>query len=564
MASVTITPSLSAVCPGQSQTLNASGAGPFTWTASSGVSLPSSNSVNVSPSGTTTYTVLAGVGTCTSQAVATVTISSITISLSASSPTYCNGGSAVNLTGSGATNYSWTPTTGLSSSSGSLVSATPVTTTTYTVVGESNGCVDTKTISVTVLPIPSINATASPTVICAGGAGTNLSATGAATYTWLPTSQTGANIPVNPSSTSSYTIFGQTAQGCLTNTASITVSVAPQVNPNISTSSPVACISQSINLSVNAVTGDTYTWSPSTQISGLTNTSSVTATPNTSTSVIYSVTVSNGVCTSSDTILIKILTPPSNNQFTALNNNTICVGGCVTFSATTSGSQPMSYNWYYEGGIGTSSVGVHPEACYPSAGTFSVMSVAYNACGSDTVVNTSFVTVYDYPLPLSSNDTTINIGDNATIWSSGGMAYQWSPNNGTIACATCSATVVNPTVTTQYIVTVSNSPYCKVQDTVNVIVDINCGDFFVPNVFSPNDDGLNDFINVHGRCIQSFVLQIFNRWGEKVFETSSMSESWDGTWRGKKLDTGVFVYSAEGTSIDGQNFKFKGNITLLR
>jgi gliding motility-associated-like protein len=111
---------------------------------------------------------------------------------------------------------------------------------------------------------------------------------------------------------------------------------------------------------------------------------------------------------------------------------------------------------------------------------------------------------------------------------------------------------------------VSNSPYCKVQDTVTVIVDINCGDFFIPNVFSPNGDGLNDMINVHGRCITTFNLQIFNRWGEKVFETSSLSESWDGTFRGQKLDTGVFVYKADGISIDGQEFKLKGNITLIR
>jgi gliding motility-associated-like protein len=123
---------------------------------------------------------------------------------------------------------------------------------------------------------------------------------------------------------------------------------------------------------------------------------------------------------------------------------------------------------------------------------------------------------------------------------------------------------VQPTVTTQYIVVSSNSIYCKVQDTVTVVVDVNCGDFFIPNVFSPNGDGLNDVINVHGRCISTFNLQIFNRWGEKVFETSSTSESWDGTFRGQKMDTGVFVYKADGVSIDGQSFNLKGNITLIR
>ncbi len=192
------------------------------------------------------------------------------------------------------------------------------------------------------------------------------------------------------------------------------------------------------------------------------------------------------------------------------------------------------------------------------------MSIASNVCGIDTVVQSNFVTVYDMPIITTSNDTTISIGESGEIWATGGLTYNWTPNNGTLACPSCSNTVVNPTVTTQYIVFVSNSPYCKVQDTVNVIVDVNCGDFFIPNVFSPNGDGLNDVINVHGRCIQTFNLQIFNRWGEKVFETSTLSESWDGTFRGQKMDTGVFVYKADGVSIDGQSFKLKGNITLIR
>ena len=558
--SVTATPASTSICNGSSTTISASGATSYTWAPG----MITGATLTVNPTSTTTYSVLGTDGVCSNTTTATINVTSLSTTVSSSSTYYCIGSPTVSLTGSGATNYTWSPSAGLSSTSGAVVNATPTITTTYTMVGEINGCTDTKTVTINVPPISSLTAVTSNSVICAGSTSPSLSSTGATTYTWMPGSMSGGTITVSPTATTDYTVYGQTAQGCIAFPAVVTVSVLPAVVPQITASNSQACVSQTISLAVTPVSGNTYTWQPSTQINGATNTSSVIASPNASTNVIYTVTASNGVCTGSDTILINVLTPPSNTSFTAINNNTICVGGCVTFSATTSGTQPISFNWYYESGIGTSSVGIHPEACYPSAGTFSVMAVAYNACGSDTVVNSNFVNVYDYPLPLSSNDTTINIGDNATIWSSGGLTYQWSPNNGTIACATCSTTVVNPTVTTQYVVTVSNSPYCKVQDTVNVIVDVNCGDFFVPNVFSPNDDGLNDFINVHGRCIQSFVLQIFNRWGEKVFETSSLSESWDGTWRGKKLDTGVFVYKAEGTSIDGQTFKFKGNITLLR
>jgi gliding motility-associated-like protein len=409
-----------------------------------------------------------------------------------------------------------------------------------------------------------VTASMSHSVICVGGTGSTLTASGAATYTWSSGSVTTPTLFVNPTSTTSYTVIGQTSQGCLEVPAVITVSVLPTINPTLTASSPTVCLTKTVSISSPAASGLTYTWQPVSAIIGASNTASIVASPPSTSSVIYTVTISNGVCIGTNTIQIGVRTPPIGN-FMTLNNDTICTGGCVTFSSTTTGSSPIAYKWYYEVGVGTSSVGVAPEACYPSAGSFSVMMVAENACGIDTVVKNNFVSVFDYPIGLAGNDTTINIGESAEIFASGGLSYLWSPNvNGTIACPTCSNTVVQPTVTTQYIVVISNSIYCKVQDTVTVTVDVNCGDFFIPNVFSPNGDGLNDYINVHGRCISTFNLQIFNRWGEKVFETSSLTESWDGTFRGQKLDTGVFVYKADGISIDGQSFNLKGNITLMR
>ena len=87
----------------------------------------------------------------------------------------------------------------------------------------------------------------------------------------------------------------------------------------------------------------------------------------------------------------------------------------------------------------------------------------------------------------------------------------------------------------------------------------------VPTAFTPGVVGSVDrYFRGYGKYEENYKLMVFNRWGEKVFETSTLSESWDGTFRGQKLDTGVFVYKAEGVSIDGQEFKLKGNITLLR
>ncbi len=559
---LSITPSNTNICIGSSTTLNANGATTYTW-------LPGSSSLannTVNPITTTTYTLIGSNGVCTNSASATVSVTTVSATLTASSPSYCLGGTPVTLTGSGAATYSWSPSTGLNSTSGSVVTATVSATTIYSVTGTLNGCSSTRTISIALAPIGTITASGANTLICVGGTAT-LTASGANTYSWVPGSMSTPNVNVSPSTTTNYTVAGVSAQGCVLMPSVVTVSVLANVTPTLTASSPTACLGSSISISAApSAAGLTYTWSPSSAIQGSNNTPTITALPISSAPVTYSVIISNGVCVGTKTIQIQIATPPVAN-FILSTNDTICAGGCVTFSSTTSGGNLNNYQWYYGSGVGTSSVGITPQACYPSAGTYSVMMIASNGCGSDTVVKTNCIKVFDLPVLVAYGDTTINIGESATIFANatGATSYNWSPNvNGSISCPTCSTTIVQPSSTTNYIVVASNTPYCRVQDTVTIIVEIVCGEFFVPNAFSPNGDGLNDMVNIHGKCISTFILQIFNRWGEKVFETTSLTDSWDGTFRGQKLDTGVFVYKAEGVSIDGKEFKTKGNITLIR
>jgi gliding motility-associated-like protein len=87
---------------------------------------------------------------------------------------------------------------------------------------------------------------------------------------------------------------------------------------------------------------------------------------------------------------------------------------------------------------------------------------------------------------------------------------------------------------------------------------------FVPNAFSPNLDGVNDILYVRGKCLKNLTFMVFNRWGEKVFETSDQKIGWDGTFNGELLNTAVFVYRLEGTTFDGNSFSQKGNVTLIR
>ena len=86
----------------------------------------------------------------------------------------------------------------------------------------------------------------------------------------------------------------------------------------------------------------------------------------------------------------------------------------------------------------------------------------------------------------------------------------------------------------------------------------------VPNAFSPNGDGVNDVVFVEGKGIAELVFRIYNRWGEKVFETHDQSVGWNGYYKGVLQEVDVYSYAVEATFINGQTVPLKGNITLLR
>jgi gliding motility-associated-like protein len=89
-------------------------------------------------------------------------------------------------------------------------------------------------------------------------------------------------------------------------------------------------------------------------------------------------------------------------------------------------------------------------------------------------------------------------------------------------------------------------------------------DVFVPNVFSPNGDGKNDFLMVYGNYISRIDMRIFNQWGEQVVRITDKTKGWDGKHQGKPQPVGVYVYALEVIMTDGRTIKLKGSITLVR
>ncbi len=86
---------------------------------------------------------------------------------------------------------------------------------------------------------------------------------------------------------------------------------------------------------------------------------------------------------------------------------------------------------------------------------------------------------------------------------------------------------------------------------------------YVPNTFTPNGDGLNDTFGVAGEAIKDFRMQIFNRWGQLIFETSNANERWDGTYGGQKVPMGTYVYKVQASSPNGQRQHKEGNLNVI-
>jgi gliding motility-associated-like protein len=250
-----------------------------------------------------------------------------------------------------------------------------------------------------------------------------------------------------------------------------------------------------------------------------------------------------------DSILIVHLSLTSKPNAIITGNDTICYGESTTLTA----SGGNSYVW--STGDSSSSVSVTPL----TNTNYSVV-VFNNSC-----TDTAQITVYVNSLPNinAGQNITINYGQSATLTATGtNGTYIWTPDDW-LTCNVCPVTVSTPEETTTYYVSVVDSNGCIASDSIIVYVNYE-NVVWVPNVFSPNDDGVNDILYVRGKSIESFELVIYDRWGEKVFYTNKLDIGWDGTFRGKKMNKAVFVYYLKGFFKDGSAFSQKGDITLIR
>jgi len=394
------------------------------------LSTPKSASTIVKPTETTTYTIVAtDAGGCTVMEQVKIIVTPMFTTISPNT-NICQG-SSTQLVASGGTNYSWSPTTGLSDSRIANPSASPTETTTYTVeITDSYGCSDVK--QVTVEMDDSHTTISSNTSICRGSS-TQLVASGGISYTWSPStglsSPTIANPTASPTVPTTYSVMIATANGC-TKVEQVTVGVEDiitKVSPNTS-----ICKGSSTQLIANG--GSSYSWSPTTGLNNATIGNPI-ASPTVSTT--YTVVITNTLgCTKVEQVEVGV----QDIHTTISPNTNICTGTSTQLIA----SGGITYNWSPTVGLSNPTI-ANPIAS-PSA-TTDYQVVITNSHGCQ---NVEHVTVGVYELSTTISPTTnICIGSSTQLVASGGTTYRWSPTTG-LSNPTIANPVASPSSTTNY------------------------------------------------------------------------------------------------------------------
>jgi gliding motility-associated-like protein len=186
--------------------------------------------------------------------------------------------------------------------------------------------------------------------------------------------------------------------------------------------------------------------------------------------------------------------------------------------------------------------------------------------GCDSVITIASLRVDPAPVVRVTKSNDIDcLWESVQLTATGGGTYSWWPAL-SLSNAAISNPVANPATTTRYEVAVTAANGCTGEGSIEVYVTGSSPEkgYHVPNAFTPNGDGLNDCLGVpHWAGVNNLKLTVFNRWGEVVFQSSELSKCWDGRYKGRLQDPGVFAYFITADTDCGKVVR-KGTIALVR
>ncbi|MFH0864848.1 MAG: PKD domain-containing protein [Bacteroidota bacterium] len=470
--------------------------------------------------------------------------------------------------------YSWSPGVSTGPSASNLSAGT------YNVtMTDHNGCDTSVTITIE-QPLPLVLSTSGNVAIC-NGQSTIISSfasggTGAYTFNWDNGLGIGNTFNVNPLTTTTYTVSVTDQNGCTAPSQSLTVTVSPPISVSVMSLPSSLCLGESTVLTANANGGNgnyTYTWGAGIGIS----TSSIIVIPLSTTT--YPVTVTDN-CNSPqdvDSVTITVFPLP---QVQFISDS---IHGCepllVSFSDQ---STPTIANWLWnfgdtQSGSNNISTQQNPSHLFSTAGLYTVTLSVSTTDGCDgSITYQNMIEVYPTPDAYFYYDpqtiSILNPNVNFIDMSAGASTWNW--NFGDPASMSSNSSdepspshyFSNPG--TYYITLVITSQYgCTDSASTDIIVNSEFT-FYIPNAFTPDGNGKNDFFFPQGDWFDpnNYELYVFDRWGEIVFKTNNFSEYWDGKVMGgnKIAQQGVYTWIIIVKDLGGDMHNFNGRVTLLR
>ena len=275
----------------------------------------------------------------------------------------------------------------------------------------------------------------------------------------------------------------------------------------------------------------------------------------------YYVAIFSGGCQVTDQVNISF----AYAQTAIQEDFTLCSGEDVELNVINPNAT-FSYHWEPASAIieGQNSTAI--LANVDETTTFSVSSISADGCTASDSVTVAISNLSASSALATASDYFIALGESTQLTATPvGYSYTWSPAN-SLSNASSATPVATPEENTVYTLSISDAE-CTSTDTVEVrVLNITCGppNIFVPNAFTPNADGKHEKLYVRAINLTEVHLAIFDRWGELVFETRSLNDGWDGTFKGKAVDPDVFVYYLEAVCAGGEEYFDEGNITVIR
>jgi gliding motility-associated-like protein len=449
---------------------------------------------------------------------------------------------------------------------------------TYTllVTNNNNGCTATAVTTVSSNTTPPTVAIAQPGLLTCVQNSVTLNGNGSSTgANFTPTWTTaGGSIVSGQNSLApvvnqpgNYTLTIQNSQnGCTATQQVVVTQNIATPGAEAGTAEPLHCNQLQVTLNGSSPTSGAlnYAWSTSDGhiASGSNNQAGVVDEPG-----LYTLTVTNPLngCTASDNVSVSAVPPPAFDpeleQPDCHNKN-----GSVDFGSVTGGKSPFKFST--DGGqtYGNQSLAANLP---PDTYTLLVQD-AYGCTASESVtINQPFIPTLNIPAVA-----TLEVGDSVLlqpvtdISPSDVASWAWSPADG-LSCADCQSPWAKPFRSANYSLLVTDENGCEAEAKVQVRVNRQ-RNIYAPNVFSPNDDGVNDRFIIYGKGVQEIQsLQIFDRWGDQLFlgehlQQGDEQSGWDGSYKGTAMTPAVFVWWARVVFVDGDVEFVSGDVTLVR